>query len=227
MREIHQVESDKITVIKHYLLGVNAKKNLGKMYTNRYIVPVSMKEEMLKQSLTLFNAYGYENVGIQRIIDSVGVKKPTLYHYFGSKNGLLKHLLDDNFGKLKIELTAKSSYSGHLLNTLEETVKVHFRFAQANKDFYSFYLNVLSASKNSEVYTTAKPDIDWFYDNLTQIFRDSVPEHGNIKGKERQLAITFLGMIHSYIQMYLHDEMALDGNVYFLVTKQFMYGIFA
>lgn len=103
MREIHQVESDKITVIKHYLLGVNAKKNLGKMYTNRYIVPVSMKEEMLKQSLTLFNAYGYENVGIQRIIDSVGVKKPTLYHYFGSKNGLLKHLLDDNFGKLKIE----------------------------------------------------------------------------------------------------------------------------
>lgn len=188
---------------------------------------MNTKEEMLKQSLILFNSYGYENVGIQKIIDAVGVKKPTLYHYFGSKNGLLKHLLDENFGKLKRTLKERASYDGHLLNTLEETVKIHFRFGQENKEFYSLYLNVLSASMKSEIYQTAKTHIDWLYDTLTQIFMDAVPEHGNIRGKERQLAITFYGMIHSYIQMYLHDEMALDGDKYFLVTKQFMYGIFA
>ena len=66
---------------------------------------MSTKEEMLKQSLILFNTYGYENVGIQKIIDAVGVKKPTLYHYFGSKNGLLKYLLAENFSKMKKVLT--------------------------------------------------------------------------------------------------------------------------
>jgi len=187
---------------------------------------MSTKEEMLKQSLILFNTYGYENVGIQKIIDAVGVKKPTLYHYFGSKNGLLKYLLDENFSKMKKVLTEKASYKGHLLNTLEETVKVHFEFVKESKEFYSLFLNVLSASAKSEIYQTAKSNIDWFYDNLTQIFIDAVPEHGNLKGKERQLAITFYGMVHSYIQMYLHDEISLDGDIYFLVTKQFMYGIF-
>ncbi|MBN2281640.1 MAG: TetR/AcrR family transcriptional regulator [Candidatus Marinimicrobia bacterium] len=182
---------------------------------------------MLKQALILFNTYGYENVGIQKIIDSVGVKKPTLYHYFGSKNGLLKHLLDENFGNLIKSLKEHASYQGHLLNTLEETVKVHFSFAKTYKEFYSLHLNMLSASVKSEIFQTAKVHIDWLYDSLTQIFIDAVPEHGNLRNKDRQLAITFYGMIHSYIQMYLHDEISLDGDAYFLVTKQFMYGIFA
>ena len=188
---------------------------------------MSTKDQMLKHSLILFNTYGYENVGIQKIIDAVGVKKPTLYHYFGSKNGLLKYLLDENFGNMKKVLKERARYQGHLLNTLEEIVKVHFEFAQNIKEFYSLYLNMLSASKKSEIYQTAYSHIKWFEDNLTEIFKNSVPEHGNLKGKDRQLAITFYGMINSYIQMYLHDEISLEGDIYFLVTKQFMYGIFA
>jgi len=188
---------------------------------------MSTKEEMLKQSLILFNTYGYENVGIQKIIDAVGVKKPTLYHYFGSKNGLLKYLIDENFGKLKKILKERATYQGHLLNTLEEIVKIHFEFVQKNKEFYSLYLNMLSASRKSEIFQTAYPHIKWLDDNLIEIFISAVPEHGNIKGKERQLAITFYGMIHSYIQMHLHNEISLKEDTYFLVTKQFVHGIFA
>ncbi len=34
-------------------------------------------------------ANGYDAMGIQRIVEAARITKPTLYHYFGSKQGLL------------------------------------------------------------------------------------------------------------------------------------------
>ncbi len=188
---------------------------------------MNKKDEILEKSLFLFSKHGYENVGIQKIVDSVGVTKPTLYHYFGSKKGLLTQLIDLYFDKLGRELKVRASYSGHLLGSLEEFVKVYFRFTENNKAFMSFFLTMINAPKESELFETAYPRIKWLYDFLGSTFFEAVAEHGNLNKKERQLAITFYGMINSYVQMSLHNEMDLKGDAYFLVTKQFMHGIFA
>ena len=47
------------------------------------------KTELLTAALKLFATEGYENAGIQKIVDAVNVKKPTLYYYFGNKQGVL------------------------------------------------------------------------------------------------------------------------------------------
>jgi TetR/AcrR family transcriptional regulator len=38
------------------------------------------REILLDRALTLFSTRGYDAVGIQEIVDSAGVTKPTLYH---------------------------------------------------------------------------------------------------------------------------------------------------
>ena len=48
------------------------------------------RAELLARALDLFAAYGYDGVGVQQICDAAGVTKPTLYHHFGNKRGLLE-----------------------------------------------------------------------------------------------------------------------------------------
>ena len=45
---------------------------------------------ILEKALHLFYEKGYDAIGVQEIADAAGVAKPTLYHYFGSKYGLLQ-----------------------------------------------------------------------------------------------------------------------------------------
>ena len=44
----------------------------------------------MQKALQLFYEKGYDAIGVQEIADAAGVTKPTLYHYFGSKYGLLE-----------------------------------------------------------------------------------------------------------------------------------------
>ena len=54
------------------------------------------RETILNTALELFCNRGYDAVGVQEIVDKAGVTKPTLYYYFGSKQGLLREILNEN-----------------------------------------------------------------------------------------------------------------------------------
>jgi len=51
------------------------------------------RDRLLDAALTLFAEKGYVATGTQEIIDSAGVTKPVLYHYFESKEALFRELV--------------------------------------------------------------------------------------------------------------------------------------
>ncbi len=74
-----------------YWLGIS----LDNQYTDWYTGRMDNRSTLLKCALDLFAARGYDGVGVQEIVEAAGVTKPTLYHYFGSKQGLLQALLEE------------------------------------------------------------------------------------------------------------------------------------
>ena len=71
------------------------------------------KEKILKIALKLFAEYGYESVGVQTLCEKSGITKPTLYYYFGSKEGVLKQILEENYASLNELLEVNSNYIPH------------------------------------------------------------------------------------------------------------------
>jgi AcrR family transcriptional regulator len=63
---------------------------------------------LLSAALNLWVERGYEAVGVQEICDAAQVTKPTLYHYFGSKAGLLRAIVELNGQRLAEFLPARS-----------------------------------------------------------------------------------------------------------------------
>lgn len=47
------------------------------------------RNEILRSCATLFDRVGYHKASMQMLADEVGLGKPTLYHYFPSKNAIL------------------------------------------------------------------------------------------------------------------------------------------
>lgn len=52
-----------------------------------------MADEILEKAASLFDERGYGNTPLQDIADAVGIARPSLYHYFRSKEVLLTTLV--------------------------------------------------------------------------------------------------------------------------------------
>src|SRR4051794_31654282 len=91
-------------------------------------------------ALGLFAARGYDAVGVQEIVVAADLTKPTLYHYFGNKAGLLAAIVAQYGGLLDERVTMAADYQGDLPLTLNRLVSAHFQSARAHPAYYRLSL---------------------------------------------------------------------------------------
>ena len=175
----------------------------------------------------LFATRGYEAVGIQEIVEAAGITKPTLYHYFGSKRGLLDAVLGEHFAALFAAIEPVARYSGDLSNDLNALARASFRFAERHRAGYRLQLALWFAPPQGEAFAAIAPHNERQGALLERLFLDSTRDNGNGRGRQRAYALTFLGTINTYIGLMLNDYLDLDDAVARRAAHQFMHGIFS
>lgn len=53
------------------------------------------RQRILTQALRLFSAYGYDSVSVGQIAKAVGIKAPSLYNHFASKQAIFAAIIDE------------------------------------------------------------------------------------------------------------------------------------
>ncbi|MDK2951477.1 MAG: hypothetical protein PWQ77_1142 [Kosmotogales bacterium] len=185
------------------------------------------KEKILQTALYLYSNNGFDSVGIQDIVDRSGVTKPTLYHYFNSKEGLIEELLDSQYHNLIRRLNISANYSGDLPLTINKTVKTFFNFAKNNREYYRILLYLQYLPVDNRWSEVSREYILKIFKTLDDMFEKMATHHGNLKGKNKNLTVSFMGVINSYINLYLNDPGKLNEDLAFTVSHQFMHGIYA
>ena len=185
------------------------------------------RSTILQISLDLFARRGYEAVGIQEIVDSAGITKPTLYHYFGSKSGLLEILLKESFTPFLAKLADAARYSGDVTNTLRAVASYCLQFAGQNPSLFRFYLTTQVAPLDSEPYQAGKFIHLEQQRILQELFLKAAQDHGNMKGRHIAYAASFLGLVNTYALLAVNGEITSVDNLVNQVVHQFMHGIFS
>ncbi|MBN1488209.1 MAG: TetR/AcrR family transcriptional regulator [Anaerolineae bacterium] len=185
------------------------------------------RSKILSCALQLFAARGYDAVGVQEIAEAAGITKPTLYHYFGSKYGLLQSLLQEQFTELQNVLLKVTVYHGDLPLTLTRVTQALFDYAATHRRFYRMQLSMWFAPPDSESLKAISEVNGDQQQILEQLFIQAAQDHGNMRGRHRAYATTFLGMINTYIGLALNNHLALDDELVYKAVHQFMYGIFS
>ena len=207
------------TVVLQQLDAQYTEWYTGRMDDNR--------SRLLACALDLFAARGYDGVGVQEVADAAGLKKPTLYHYFGSKSGLLKTLLDENFVELFNALIPASTYHRDVASTLQALAIEYFKFAEKHPKFYRLQLSMCFAPPESPAFTAVSALYIKQQHMLEAFFMRASEDHGNMKGRQRAYAATFLGMLNTYISISLNGYTGMDDDLAQKAVHQFMHGIFS
>jgi AcrR family transcriptional regulator len=185
------------------------------------------RSALLQCALDLFATRGYDAVGVQEIVDAVGVTKPTLYHYFGSKQGLLQALLEENAHLLSSRLCTAAAYQGDLTGTLIQVAQAFFAFALANPTYYRMQLSMWFGPMKSDAFEAIAALNEAQYHIIEQLFVQAARDHGNMRGRQRAYALTFVGMVNTYITLWLNGYAELSEEWVFRAVHQFEHGIYS
>jgi TetR/AcrR family transcriptional regulator len=185
------------------------------------------RETILECALRLFAERGYDAVVVQEIVEAAGITKPTLYHYFGSKRGLLDALLQAHFSVLRSRVEIAADYRGDLPLTLSRVVSAFFALARERPAFFRLQLALWFAPPHSEAWQAVAPWHTQQQALLETLFAHAVNDHGNMRGRQRAYAATLLGMIHTYIGLALNSYVELDEPLVQQAVHQFQHGIYS
>ena len=185
------------------------------------------RETILENALILFASFGYDATGVQEICDQSGITKPTLYHYFHSKRGLMEALLKENYTPYIKRLKDACEYRRDLPQNIAEVLRSTFHFAESNLLFYKLQFSMRNAPARGEAYDIIRPWIKAQHEPVLALFSAAEKDNGNMRGRAQAYTITLLGMANAYIQQAVEEDIALNEELAYQARQQFMYGIFS
>jgi len=175
---------------------------------------------IIEQALTLFAKRGYENVGVQEIVQSVDLSKPTLYHYFGSKRGLLAAILAEKFAPLQQDLDACANQRfAAIEHLLTEILRIYFEFVRAQPEFFRMYLAMIFAPEESDAFQEVCAHAERQHRAVAaMIARFAPPASGD------PWAASFIGMFNNHVTLFFYRVVRLDENSMQMIVHRFLYG---
>ena len=195
-----------------------------------------VKQTIFARALELFAAKGYEGVSVSELTEAAGITKPTLYYYFGSKEGVFEAVCQELYSSLNTIIAEnavyspkRESYFEDINLTLSKVTATYFSFARENEAFFRITLANLSMPLSSPVYGIVKKYHFIQFDIIESMFRNMAKTHGNLKGKSKSLSWAFIGTMNSYISLSLSESSihTLNDKTVKELVHQFMHGIYS
>ncbi|HNY22187.1 MAG TPA: helix-turn-helix domain-containing protein [Treponemataceae bacterium] len=185
------------------------------------------REVILKTALDLFALQGFESTGVQEIVNKSGITKPTLYHHFGNKRGLLDAIITE-WGSQLFEIVERDAeYNHDIVMNLTVLTRDIISFALANQAFFRFQITLSSGAPDSVSFMAYQPLRVGINGCVEHMFNLAIADHGNMKGREKAYSETFIGMTRTWAMLVLNKEITLDDAMLTQAVHQFMHGIFS
>jgi TetR/AcrR family transcriptional regulator len=161
------------------------------------------KQRILKQALGLFSSKGYDATSVREICSAAEITKPTLYYFFGSKEGLYRTLLGDALQGFRQELRETLAVPGTTAERLARVSRDYFRVAREQRDLVRFLIAVVHGPA-----TSAPTDlIHDFYEELVgqvaRVVEEGVGRGECAPGPADARMLVFMGALTEAITGYL------------------------
>lgn len=161
------------------------------------------KEEILLSTLDLASKYGLKSLSMSQIADSVGIKKPSLYNHFNSKEELISEMYK------YIRNKSKQGISNITLNNINETSLydilynsvMNYKNMILNEDMFKFYSVIYSErTTNSAASLIVIEETNKMIKATKELFKYLIDNNKLFIDDIEVSSITFSMTIHSLIE---------------------------
>jgi TetR/AcrR family transcriptional regulator len=182
---------------------------------------------IIERALRLFSQRGFDAVGIQEVALESAITKPAIYYHFGSKQGLLEEIVRLYGGGLTELFREAAVYRHDILMNLRGLFHGSLRFAAGQPGFWRLMLSLFSSPPDSPAYSAGFELRRSLLGILETLFKRAVPDHGNMRGRQKIYAETFLGLLETFGRLSIHKEIVVDDALEQRIVHQYMHGIFS
>lgn len=142
--------------------------------------PVCTHDRILNKALELFSTKGYDATSVREICEAAGITKPTLYHFYGSKEGVYRALVDGALESFRARFRAQIEGPGTARERLRDVARGYFEIARENRGLVRFLLALTHNPSTSAPVT----QIPRFYEDIVALVA-RVVEEGVARGELR------------------------------------------
>lgn len=151
------------------------------------------KETIFKTAARLFAKKGYNGVSMREISEMSNVSKPTIYYYFGSKDGIYEQLMDTGIDHIQHMLEEVSEMPISAKEKLTQITKRVFKETGENPDYIKLFISMSQASGDSAVSDKCRRHVEETSELVKQIIRDGVQTGEFGAGASPELAAEIFG----------------------------------
>lgn len=133
---------------------------------------VRSSDRILQSALELFSTRGYDATSVREICEAAGITKPTLYHFYGSKEGVYRALVDGVLEDFRGQLTRQLDVGGPVVDRLRRVARSYFEAARGRRELMRFIFGLIHNPPASAPVT----DFTRFYDEIVRLVAAAVDE---------------------------------------------------
>jgi AcrR family transcriptional regulator len=133
---------------------------------------IRSSDRILQSALELFSRRGYDATSVREICEAAGITKPTLYHFYGSKEGVYRALVDGVLEDFRGQLTRQLDHGGPVVDRLRRVARSYFEAARGRRELMRFIFGLIHNPPASAPVT----DFTRFYDEIVRLVAAAVDE---------------------------------------------------
>jgi AcrR family transcriptional regulator len=152
-------------------------------------------DRILKKALELFSEKGYDATSVREICEAAGITKPTLYYFYGSKEGVYRAIVDGALGTFQADMIRALSGNGSLRDRLVRMARTYVEATRREPDLARFVMALIHNSPRSAPAT----DLVGFYQGILDALAgalDAAVANGELRpGRTDVRLLVFMGAL--------------------------------
>lgn len=182
------------------------------------------REELLQIAVDLFAANGFKGTSIRDIASTLGVSVSVIYHYFDSKEGLWRAILDYSVKGLPDRLEKAAAGGGHALERFRRVLRAHLAASATYQKESKIFL--IDHDRMSASGDQASKEIQRRVLGVYVGLLNALHSEGLVKSpRTKILAFNVLGVVNWYLRWYQPDGPLTPEEVYEEIVAFVLYGV--
>jgi TetR/AcrR family transcriptional regulator len=132
----------------------------------------SSHDRILQRALELFSSRGYDATSVREICEAAAITKPTLYHFYGSKEGVYRAIVNGALEAFRAAVGHAVEGEGPLRDRLRRFILASFTSARSDPDRARFVLGLIHHPPSSVPST----DFVRFYEGILSLVSRALEE---------------------------------------------------
>lgn len=168
--------------------------------------PVSKStDRILQKSLELFSSKGYDATSVREICEAAGITKPTLYHFYGSKEGVYRSIVEGALERFRADMIRALSGQDALRARLVRMARAYVEGAIREPDLARFIMALIHNPPRSAPVTDFVGFYQGILDELARALDGAVARGELSPGPTDVRLLVFMGALgeamHGYLLM--------------------------